>query len=67
MTYGEFNKMLDRINTIIKNARINEDDVEIGINDHEKRAFDISSISMNIGIENSEGNPEKIYIIIASE
>ena len=65
MRYNEFKKKLERIDAIIQGAGIDEENVEIGINDHEKRAFSIDSINLSIEVEKAD--PENCYILIVSE
>ena len=67
MTYKEFKKKLERIDAILAGAGISEDNVEIGINDHEKRAWSISSLNANIDIDANELKSEKTFILIVSE
>lgn len=67
MTYSEFKKKLERIDAILAGAGISEGDVEIGINDHDKRAWSISSLSTSVDIDANELKSERAVILIVSE
>ena len=65
MMYNEFKKKLERIDNILKAAGISEDSVEIGINDHEKKAWSIDALNLSVEVEKAD--PENCYILIISE
>ena len=67
MTYADFKKKIERIDEILKSAGISEELMKIGINDHEKRAWNISSLNVAVDLNDNEFNPENAYIVIVSE
>lgn len=67
MTYADFKKKLERIDEILNGAGIPEDEVEIGINDHEKKAWSIDALNVMVDIKDTDHNPENAYIVIVSE
>lgn len=64
MVYSEFKKKITKIDEILKASGLDESEVEIGITDHENKAWDIKKLNLSVDV--NEENPET-YVIIVSE